>query len=85
MTLSNQSQRFIIHGELASPSFLPWMERHSARLGLSCAPIHTGDVRVEVRVEGQTDLIDAFEVGCLLGPYDVWVERIERHPERVGT
>ncbi|MEL6688863.1 MAG: hypothetical protein AAFP28_00980 [Pseudomonadota bacterium] len=31
-------------------------------------------------VEGQEELIDALEVGCLLGPIDVWVESVEQHP-----
>ena len=80
LPVSNHRQRFVIHGNLASPAFLPWIERHSARLGLTCAQIKAAPARIEFKVEGQTDLIDALEVGCLLGPYDVWVETIERSP-----
>ena len=76
--LSNQRQRFTIRGKLESPSFLPWVDRHSYRLGLSLEHIRADAACVEIEVEGQADLIDALEVGCLLGPFDVWVESIER-------
>ena len=78
--LSNHKQRLVIHGNLASPSFLPWIARHSARLGLEARQIQVGSARVAIEVEGQPDLIDALEVGCLLGPIDVWVSSIERMP-----
>lgn len=85
LPLSNHRQRLVIEGNLASPSFLPWIERHSRRLGLRCEALKAGPERVELRVEGQTDLIDALEVGCLLGPFDVWVEKIEREPAALQT
>ena len=82
---SNSRQCLVIRGDLASPSFLPWVKRHSHRLGVECQQIHADPARVELRVEGQADLIDALEVGCLLGPFDVWVESIERTPVRLMT
>lgn len=81
--LSNHRQHLVILGNLGSPSFLPWIERHSHRLGLRCEALTAGPARVELRVEGQADLIDALEVGCLLGPFDVWVETIERAPASI--
>lgn len=80
MPVSNQVQRLIISGELGSASFLPWVARHSLRLGLACKPIRTSPAHAEFEVSGQPELIDALEVGCLLGPFDVWVETIERRP-----
>lgn len=77
---SNQSQTLELVGDLQSPSFLPWVIRHSQRLGLTCEVLHSDDGKAVFKVDGQVDLIDAFEVGCLLGPFDVWVETIERRP-----
>lgn len=77
---SNQPQKFMLRGELQSPNFLPWVERHSRKLGLRCETLHADPSKAVFKVDGQVDLIDAFEVGCLLGPYDVWVESITRGP-----
>lgn len=84
-SVSNTHQCFVIRGDLGSASFLPWIRRHGQRLGLACQQIHADATRVELRVEGQADLIDALEVGCLLGPFDVWVESIERTPASLAT
>lgn len=35
-------------------------------------------MRIELEVAGPVELIDMMEMGCSLGPIDVWVERIER-------
>lgn len=77
---SNQSQQLTIRGELQSSSFLPWVERHCTRLGLTCETLYKDASEAVFKVDGQADLIDALEVGCLLGPYDVWVETITRGP-----
>ncbi|MEL6682890.1 MAG: acylphosphatase [Pseudomonadota bacterium] len=72
----NKSKRLAIRGELQSASFLPWVERHCRRLGLICEIVYADAGEAVFKVDGQTDLIDALEVGCLLGPIDVWVETI---------
>ncbi|MEM6890653.1 MAG: acylphosphatase [Pseudomonadota bacterium] len=82
---SNHRQSLVIRGNLASPSFLPWIERHSCRLGLTLRQIQASAATVEIEVEGQRDLIDALEVGCLLGPFDVWVASIERVPAQIAS
>ncbi|MEM6940089.1 MAG: acylphosphatase [Pseudomonadota bacterium] len=71
-------QSLVIRGELGGETFVPWIERHSTRLGLSAHRVSTTAERIELEVEGQPDLIDALEMGCLLGPIDVWVSSIER-------
>ncbi len=77
---SNRSERLIIRGELHSTTFLPWVERHCRRLGLVCETLYSDAGEAVFKVNGQPDLIDALEVGCLLGPFDVWVETITRGP-----
>lgn len=79
--LSNRAHRFVISGDLASPSFLPWVARYSDRLGVRCQQLAAGPDRAEFLVQGQPDLVDALEMGCLLGPFDVWVESVQRHPD----
>ncbi|CDM61666.1 hypothetical protein LPU83_pLPU83d_0295 (plasmid) [Rhizobium favelukesii] len=67
-----------ILGDLDAASFIPWIERHAAKLGLSQAISHTSADRIELEVTGPTELIDMMEMGCCLGPIDVWVETILR-------
>lgn len=74
------TERFIIAGNLAADSFLPWIERHMRRLGLQGAPLRRADGQVEVILSGPPDLIDAMELGVSLGPIEVWVDSIDRQP-----
>lgn len=74
------AERFTITGDLASAVFAPWIERHARRLGLSASITDQDPTRVKVRVEGPAELVDAMEVGCLLGPIEVWVDEIAREP-----
>ena len=78
---TTQSQLLTIRGRLSSAAFLPWVERHSRRLGLTCTVVRAGAQEAVFRVGGQADLIDALEVGCLLGPIDAWVDTITRRSD----
>ena len=71
-------ERMTIRGALDADSFLPWIRRHAAKLGLSQDIVHSGPDRIEVDLAGAPELIDMMEVGCLLGPIHVWVETIDR-------
>ena len=73
-------ESFLILGDFAPPAFLPWIERHGRRLGLSVQVAACGTGRLSLRVAGPPDLLDAMEMGCLLGPREVWVEEIARGP-----
>jgi hypothetical protein len=74
-----------IFGNVDVVSFVPWIRRHAAKLGLSQAISHTSSDRIELDVAGPVELIDMMEVGCSLGPIDVWVEIIHRTPIEGGT
>ncbi|WEX74117.1 acylphosphatase [Sinorhizobium numidicum] len=78
-------ERMTIRGDLDAASFVPWIRRHAAKLGLSQAISHAGSDRVELEVAGPAELIDMMEMGCLLGPIDVWVETIHRTPIDGGS
>ena len=83
MTEQNQAhfrERMTILGDLDAETFVPWIRRHAAKLGLFEAISHTGPDRIELEVAGPAELIDMMEVGCSLGPIDVWVETISRSP-----
>lgn len=71
-------ERFTIRGDLGADSFLPWIKGHAVRLGLDGEIRHADARRVDVDLSGPVDMIDAMEMGCLLGPIDVWVDAIER-------
>ncbi|WP_087000993.1 acylphosphatase [Rhizobium sullae] len=88
MTKQHQSdlrERMTILGNLDAASFVPWIRRHAAKLGLAQAISHTGPNRIELEVAGPVELIDMMEMGCSLGPIDVWVETIHRAPVDRGT
>ncbi|WP_275786070.1 acylphosphatase [Pararhizobium gei] len=73
-------ERMTIVGDLDAPSFVPWIRRHAAKLGLSQAISHSSAERIELEVDGPEELIDMMEMGCSLGPIDVWVDTIVRKP-----
>ena len=77
---SHLQERITIVGNLEAASFIPWIRRHAAKLGLSQAISHTSANRIELEVAGPVELIDMMEMGCSLGPIDVWVETILRTP-----
>lgn len=73
-------ERMTIRGNLEPASFVPWISRHAAKLGLVQRFAHTGSDRIELELSGSVELIDMMEMGCSLGPIDVWVETIDRTP-----
>ncbi|BCM21492.1 acylphosphatase [Mesorhizobium sp. J8] len=83
--MSEQNHRFwrermTILGDVEAASFLPWIERHAAKLGLAQAICFAGPDCIELDIAGPAELVDMMEMGCSLGPIDVWVEAIRRVP-----
>lgn len=78
---SSHCEKLVILGEVGAESFVPWIERHAAKLGLDQRISHRGQDRIDLILEGPVELIDAMEMGCSLGPIDVWVDVIERTPQ----
>ena len=76
--MDDAQEHFRIMGDVGSPVFALWIARHAARLGLLGRVLVQGAAEVEVVLSGPPDLLDAMELGCSLGPREVWVERIER-------
>lgn len=83
MTGRNQlwtEEDFALLGRVGAPAFPPWIARHAAKLGLTLAPGAQEAGRLTFRAAGPPELLDALEVGCLLGPMEVWVDSILRLP-----
>ncbi|WP_246689002.1 acylphosphatase [Mesorhizobium sp. WSM4310] len=74
-----------ILGDVDAVSFVPWIRRHAAKLGLVQTISSTSTGRIELDVAGPVELIDMMEMGCSLGPIDVWVEAIHRAPIKGET
>ncbi|RJE79134.1 acylphosphatase [Paracoccus sp. JM45] len=71
------SERFIISGQLGNTLDL-WIRAHARRIGV-CVDIGAFDQAVlEMGVVGPSEMRDAMEMGCLLGPIDAWIENIQR-------
>ena len=79
-TQAQPKERITILGDVKAPSFVPWIRRHAEKLGLSQSISHSSADRIELDVAGPEELIDMMEMGCSLGPIDVWVETIIRTP-----
>ncbi len=73
-----RTERMTILGSLSAASFLPWIRRHAEKLGLEQSIDHADATRIDLRIAGPIELIDAMEMGCSLGPIDVWVDEIQR-------
>ena len=71
-------QKLVIVGDVGASSFVPWIERHGFKLGLKHIVCRGSACCVEVEAEGLEEMLDAMEVGCLLGPAEVWVESVTR-------
>lgn len=74
------AEKMTILGDVGAAPFLPWIRRHARKLGLKEHIAYAGPDRIEIDITGPADLIDAMEMGCSLGPIEVWVEAIVRAP-----
>ena len=74
------AEKMTIFGDVGAALFLPWIKRHAHKLGLKEHISYAGPDRIEMDITGPADLIDAMEMGCSLGPIEVWVETIVRAP-----
>jgi hypothetical protein len=72
------SARLTINGTFAQPHFMGWMERHARRLGVRMVLVGSDEGEITLDLAGPSELVDAMELGCLLGPIDVWVDAIRR-------
>lgn len=74
------TEKLVIHGSLAAEDFPEWIIHRAHRLGLRGGIVRISDQTIEILVVGPSDLVDAMEVGCSLGPISIQVEHIDRMP-----
>lgn len=60
-------------GQFRSASFRDFVEHRAGKLALRAEILTFRQDRVEIAIAGATELIDAFELACSLGPIDCLV------------
>jgi hypothetical protein len=68
-------------GRFETESFIEFVHHRARRLALTAGLGAVGRHRIEVRVTGEADLVDAFEMACSLGPIDCLVLDTFRRPD----
>jgi len=68
-----ETTKLVFIGQFKPTSFLDFIRHRAMRLALCVRTEFAGDDVMEVFVSGQSDLVDAFEVACSLGPIDCLV------------
>lgn len=71
-------ERFTMTGDLGAATLPAWVRRHARRLGLEAEITLAEPARMVLDLAGPPELLDAMEMGCLLGPIEVWVDSIRR-------
>ncbi|WP_346910946.1 hypothetical protein [uncultured Roseibium sp.] len=71
---------FTFSGRIVPDSFVAFARHRAAKLDLPLAVLASDDSSVAVAVDGQVDLVDAFDMACSLGPHDCIVLDVERSP-----
>ncbi|MFV0383527.1 acylphosphatase [Paracoccus sp. (in: a-proteobacteria)] len=74
------TERFILTGQLAAETLVPWLLRHAGKLGLATRILDRQGASLTMEIAGPPVLLDAMEMGCLLGPIEVWVDEVARVP-----
>lgn len=78
--MKRESVLFTFSGKLVSDSFVAFARHRAAKLDLPFAVLASDENSVVLAVDGQTDLVDAFDMACSLGPHDCIVLDVERAP-----
>ena len=65
-------------GTLATKSFLAFARHRAQRLDLALEILAQDNQAISLAVQGQPDLVDAFDMACSLGPHDCIVLDVVR-------
>ena len=71
----------VFSGSLDTERFIAFVEHRARRLDLAVRLGRIGAEAVSVTLEGEPDLIDAFEMACSLGPATCIVRDVERRAD----
>lgn len=76
--MKRESVVFTFSGKLDAESFVAFARHRAAKLDLPLAVLACDDSAVALAIDGQADLVDAFDMACSLGPHDCIVLDVER-------
>ena len=77
--MTREHARFVFKGTFRTQSFVEFARHRAERLGLDVQFGQASTEAVALNVSGATELVDAFEMACSLGPLDCFVRDVVRH------
>ena len=77
--MTREHARFVFKGTFRTQSFVEFARHRAERLGLDVQFGQASTEAVALNVSGATELVDAFEMACSLGPFDCFVLDVVRH------
>ena len=80
LTCAIVTEHIAFSGQVGSAVFPLWITRHAARLGLELRFVAHSAAQLKMILTGPPDLLDAMVLACSLGPQEVWVDQVDRHP-----
>ena len=78
--MKRESVIFTFSGQMVADSFVAFARHRAEKLDLPLAVLASDDSSVALAVDGQVDLVDAFDIACSLGPHDCIVLDVARTP-----
>jgi acylphosphatase len=79
-----ENASFVFSGRLRSDVFLEFARHRAARLDLAIDIGAVSDAAIALTVQGPSELVDAFEMACSLGPYACLVLDVTRRSSLVA-
>ncbi len=73
-----EAVQFVFSGAIVVGSFEEFAQHRAARLDIWLDICSSASERVKLNVEGEPDLVDAFEMACSLGPQDCIILDVSR-------
>jgi hypothetical protein len=74
----SENASFVFSGRLRTDAFLEFARHRAARLDLAIDIGAVSDEAIALTVHGPSELVDAFEMACSLGPYQCLVLDVTR-------
>jgi len=74
----SENASFVFSGRLRTDVFVEFARQRAARLDLAIDIGSASDEAVTLTVRGASDLVDAFEMACSLGPYQCLILDVTR-------
>lgn len=79
--MSRSTTRLVFCGRLDAASFADFARHRALRLDLDLNLMELSKVHASLTVEGEGELVDAFEMACSLGPHDCVITDVVRQDQ----